>query len=69
MRDYLLGRDALMFTYLNPESVGQLYTDHASGRHDNHKILFSLVVFEQWLRAMYPELKTTPRETLPAAAL
>jgi len=21
-----------------------------AGRHDNHKILFSLVVFEEWLR-------------------
>ena len=26
-------------------------TQHASGRQDNHKILFSLVVLEQWLRA------------------
>jgi asparagine synthase (glutamine-hydrolysing) len=51
MRDYLLGREARIFDYLNPEAVEQMYGDHVSGRRDNHKILFSLVVFEQWLRA------------------
>jgi asparagine synthase (glutamine-hydrolysing) len=69
MRDFLLGRDALMFTYLKPEAVEQLYTDHLSARHDNHKILFSLVVFEQWLRATVPGLKSTSRETLPTAVV
>ena len=34
-----------------PKTVRALFTDHASGRQDNHKILFSLVVFEEWLRA------------------
>jgi asparagine synthase (glutamine-hydrolysing) len=69
MRDYLLGQDALMFAYLNPAAVERLYGDHASGRHDNHKILFSLVVFEQWLRALSPGLIKAAPETLPAAAL
>jgi asparagine synthase (glutamine-hydrolysing) len=31
--------------------VRELFKHHASGREDNHKILFSLVVFEEWLRA------------------
>jgi asparagine synthase (glutamine-hydrolysing) len=25
--------------------------EHRAGRHDNHKMLFSLIVFEQWLRS------------------
>jgi len=39
-----------MYQYLNPQTVQQLYREHAVGRHDHHKILFSLVVFEEWLR-------------------
>ena len=29
----------------------RLLDEHRSGRNDNHKMLFSLVVFEEWLRA------------------
>jgi len=39
-----------IFQYLRPAAVRELFEQHASGRDDNHKILFSLVVFEQWLR-------------------
>ena len=39
-----------MYRYLNPQAVQKLVTDHSSGRSDNHKILFSLIVFEEWLR-------------------
>jgi len=39
-----------IFQYLRPEAVRELFEQHASGQDDNHKILFSLVVFEQWLR-------------------
>jgi asparagine synthase (glutamine-hydrolysing) len=39
-----------MYQYLRQNTVQQLYKDHVSGRSDNHKILFSLVVFEEWLR-------------------
>ena len=28
-----------------------LADEHRSGRQDNHKMLFSLIVFEEWLRA------------------
>jgi hypothetical protein len=27
---------------------------HKSGQHDNHKVLFSLVILEQWLRINRP---------------
>lgn len=51
LRDYLLGRQSLMFDFIDPAAVEQLHRAHVSGRQDNHKILFSLVVFEQWLRS------------------
>ncbi|MDB6030404.1 MAG: hypothetical protein JWM16_742 [Verrucomicrobiales bacterium] len=52
MRGYLSDRKGLMFDYLDPVAVEKLETEHASGRHDNHKVLFSLIVFEQWLRSL-----------------
>jgi asparagine synthase (glutamine-hydrolysing) len=42
---------ALMFRLFRPEQVRTLLDDHQSRRQDNHKILFSLVLFEQWLRS------------------
>jgi len=50
MRELLLGREAMMFEYINSAVVERLHSEHASGRRDNHKLLFSLVIFEQWLR-------------------
>lgn len=58
-RDALGGRMATSFDddrssiyqFLRPPAVRQLCADHAAGRRDNHKILFSLIVFEEWLRA------------------
>jgi asparagine synthase (glutamine-hydrolysing) len=47
----ILDSESRMYEYLRPAAVQQLYNDHASGRHDHHKMLFSLVVFEEWLRA------------------
>jgi hypothetical protein len=41
-----------MFAFIKPESVRQLLADHRSGRQDNHKLLFSLVMLEQWLRTI-----------------
>ena len=51
MADTLRDRDSKIYQYLRPTAVNQLFDQHASGRHDNHKILFSLVLFEEWLRA------------------
>jgi asparagine synthase (glutamine-hydrolysing) len=51
MAEILLDHSSKMYQYLRPTVVGELFEHHASGRHDNHKILFSLVVFEEWLRA------------------
>ena len=50
MSDTLLDSGSKIYQYLRPTVVRELFEQHASGRHDNHKILFSLVVFEEWLR-------------------
>jgi asparagine synthase (glutamine-hydrolysing) len=49
--DYLQDPHSCMYAHLDPAVVARLQSDHASGAQDNHKILFSLVVFEEWLRA------------------
>ena len=51
MADALLDSSSRIYQYLRPATVRELFEQHASGRHDNHKMLFSLVVFEEWLRA------------------
>ncbi|MGB7750239.1 MAG: asparagine synthase (glutamine-hydrolyzing) [Candidatus Acidiferrales bacterium] len=39
-----------IYQYLRPAAVRELCEQHISGQRDNHKILFSLVLFEEWLR-------------------
>ncbi len=51
MTDTLLDPSARIYQYLRVDAVRELFDQHSSGRQDNHKILFSLVVFEEWLRA------------------
>jgi asparagine synthase (glutamine-hydrolysing) len=48
---YLLDGASLMYQFLSPDAVRRLLDEHRSGQRDNHKILFSLVVFEEWLRS------------------
>jgi len=48
--DVLLDKSSLMFELLKPKAVRKLLGAHQSRRQDNHKLLFSLVMFEQWLR-------------------
>ena len=52
MGDLLLDGSAMMYQFLRVDKVAYLLREHASGRRDNHKILFSLVVFEEWLRSL-----------------
>jgi asparagine synthase (glutamine-hydrolysing) len=51
LNGYLLDPDSLMYKFLRMASVERLLREHTTGQNDNHKILFSLVVFEQWLRS------------------
>ena len=50
--EVLLDESSLMFGLLNPNTVRGLLEGHQSGRQDNHKLLFSLVMVEQWLRGV-----------------
>jgi len=50
LREVLLDESSLMFGLLDPKPVRRLLECHQSGRQDNHKLLFSLVMIEQWLR-------------------
>lgn len=50
MADTFLDGQSKMYRYLKPEAVRALYNAHVSGQRDNHKILFSLIIFEEWLR-------------------
>jgi asparagine synthase (glutamine-hydrolysing) len=51
LQEVLLDESSLMFGLLDPKPVRTLLEGHQSGRHDNHKLLFSLVMIEQWLRS------------------
>ncbi|MGA1869156.1 MAG: asparagine synthase (glutamine-hydrolyzing) [bacterium] len=52
MDSILLDNNSLMFQFLRPTMVHRLLKEHLSRKNDNHKILFSLVVFEEWLRSI-----------------
>jgi len=52
MEELLLDGQSLMYRFLQPDAVQQLLQEHQIGKSDNHKILFSLVVLEQWMRLM-----------------
>ncbi len=50
MADVFADPGAAIYQYLQPAPVQALFAEHAAGRRDYHKVLFSLIVFEQWLR-------------------
>jgi asparagine synthase (glutamine-hydrolysing) len=51
MTETLHDPSSKIYQYLRPAAVRALFEQHGSSQRDNHKILFSLVLFEQWLRA------------------
>jgi len=53
MEGMLLDRQSHIFDYLRPAAVRGLLEQHRSGASDHHKILFSLVVLEEWLRGNF----------------
>jgi asparagine synthase (glutamine-hydrolysing) len=57
----LQDRASLMYRYLDPAAVQRLLAAHRDGSADNHKVLFSLVVLEQWLRSL-----STSRDSIDA---
>jgi asparagine synthase (glutamine-hydrolysing) len=53
LKELLLDPSSPMFNVLRAESVRRLFEDHNVGKQDNHKILFSLMLFEEWLRSVW----------------
>jgi asparagine synthase (glutamine-hydrolysing) len=51
IKDFLSDDQSLLYRHLRHGAVKELLQRHASGREDNHKVLFSLVVLEQWMRS------------------
>ena len=61
--DLLLDESSLMFELLKPDPVRKLLDAHQLRRQDNHKLLFSLVMIEQWLRG----IRSDQRQAVQAA--
>ena len=57
LSETLLDERSLMFGLLDPKPVRKLLESHRSGRQDNHKLLFSLVMVEQWLRGSWSHMR------------
>jgi asparagine synthase (glutamine-hydrolysing) len=49
--DLLVDPQGMMYSFLDQGRVRALLDQHRSRKQDHHKILFSLVVFELWLRS------------------
>jgi asparagine synthase (glutamine-hydrolysing) len=58
MKEILMDSGSQLYRYLRPSAVQRIFKQHQSGQSDYHKILFSLVVFEEWLRVQRsPEIQ------------
>lgn len=62
LEETLMDRESLLYKYLRPAAVESMVRQHQSGRNDYHKILFSLVVFEEWLRLQQTQDSGVVRE-------
>jgi len=52
MSDTFADDKSAIYDFLKPAAVKRLHADHMAGRQDNHKILFSIIVLEEWLRGL-----------------
>jgi asparagine synthase (glutamine-hydrolysing) len=64
LSELLLDRSSLMYDLLEPGAVASLLADHRAGKDDNHKVLFSLAMFEQWLRGVRSSQSSSPTAQL-----
>jgi asparagine synthase (glutamine-hydrolysing) len=51
MQTTLLDSRSAIYEYLRPERVRTLVDDHRSGKQNNFKILFSIIILDEWLRS------------------
>jgi asparagine synthase (glutamine-hydrolysing) len=57
---HLLDRHSLIYESFDPEAVRGLLVEHQQRRHDHHKVLFTLVALEEWLRGGAPASSRSP---------
>ncbi len=65
--EMLLDQSSLIFGFIKPASVQKLLQDHRSRRQDNHKLLFSMVMLEQWLRTIQHKREPAAHAPHPTA--
>ncbi len=53
LNNYITDTQSLMYRFFNYGSVQSLLKSHRNNQQDNYKILFSMAVFEEWLRIYY----------------
>jgi len=53
IESYLTDDRSMMYQFLQHDRVLDLLRAHKTRESDNHKLLFSLVVFEEWLRSVW----------------
>jgi asparagine synthase (glutamine-hydrolysing) len=51
MDSYFSDDQSYIYRFFQPHAVRRLLEDHQRGHRDNHKLLFSLVVLEEWMRS------------------
>jgi asparagine synthase (glutamine-hydrolysing) len=64
MEETILDSDSCMYRFLRPSAVQEMLRQHKAGKNDFHKILFSLVLFEQWLRVQIESSGAVEHEAL-----
>jgi asparagine synthase (glutamine-hydrolysing) len=64
LRDRLLSPRAIARGYFDPAQVSRLVAEHVSGSSDHHRILWKLVVLEEWHRSF---IDARPGLSNPAA--
>ncbi|MFC1525524.1 asparagine synthase (glutamine-hydrolyzing) [Candidatus Latescibacterota bacterium] len=51
VRALVLDSEARIYEYLRPDTVGELVSEHLSGRRNNRLFIWSVLCFEWWLRS------------------
>ena len=64
MEETILDSNSYMYRFLRPSAVQEMLRQHKAGKSDFHKILFSLVLFEQWLRVQTESSGAVEHEAL-----
>jgi asparagine synthase (glutamine-hydrolysing) len=67
LKDILLSHRAVERGYFTPQRVETLIDEHVAGRVDHHKILWQLVVLEEWHRCFIDAATATSRQNPEAA--